>query len=164
MLTENDLLQQLLQLIFPVEIIEHFTIRIIDVTNGTVHVHFYENNPDSFSTNDFELPVGVMDFPIRDKELVLHLYQQKKEGAVPDFLSQSGIINAGRTHTASFAEFIKRNEQIRLSSAEMNTVAKVKQQYQRLMDYCNELEQEKGTLIDEINLLKRQLQEYQGEK
>jgi len=126
MLTENDLLQRLLQLVFPVEIFEHFT--------------------------------------TRDRALVLHLHQRKKDGIALNFLSQSGIVNPGYTHTASFAEFIKRNQQISLSSAGMNTVTKVKKQYQRLMDYCNELEQEKGTLIDEIHLLKRQLKEIQEDK
>ena len=46
----------------------------------------------------------------------------------------------------------------------MNTIVKAKQQYQRLMDYCNELEQERGTLADQIDLLRKELKEFRDKQ
>ena len=169
MLNENDHLHQLLRLVFPVEIIEHFTIQKIDVVNGTVKVHLYEklNDTDHIlrTSADFSPVIVLEDFPLRDKNLRLHLHQRKRREGQPDFLSQNRqVIADGNCLTEAFAQFIRKNEHIRMSSTEMNTVIKARQQYQRLMDYCNELEQEKGTLVDEIDRLKKQLTEFRGKQ
>lgn len=139
------------------------------MVNGTVQVHRYEklNDTDHIlrTSADFSPVIILEDFPLRDKNLRLHLHQPKSPEGQPDFLSQNRqVIANGNRSTEAFAQFIRENESIRMSTAEMNTVIKARQQYQRLMDYCNELEQERGTLVDEIDRLKKQLKEFRDDQ
>lgn len=169
MLPENNHLHQLLLLVFPAEIIDHFAIRKIDVINGAVQVHLYEKSNDTDhilqTSSDFAPPIIIEDFPLRDKNLMLHLHQRKQPEGQSNFIFRnSQIIANGNQMTKTFAEFIRENEHIRMSSADMNTIVKAKQQYQRLMDYCNELEQERGTLADQIDLLRKELKEFRDKQ
>lgn len=159
MLPENEHLQKLFKLIFPVEIIEHFSLRKIEINRNIVHIHLYEESTSNTSSNDFQLPLIVTDFPLRDNELLLHLYQLKQPTGQTNFFAKNPEILTGNIFTSQFADFIRNNENIRLSSPEMDTVLKAKHQYQRLKDYCNELEQEKGTLLDRIDFLEKQIKD-----
>lgn len=109
--------EELVKLLLPDFLVEYFDITQTEEIENILHIHFEEKNtiPQEFSSrpyqsNGFHSPITVEDFPLRGKQVLLHVKRRrwidKKTGEV--LQRDWTLIAKGTRMTQDFAEFLKK--------------------------------------------------------
>jgi len=107
----------LVKLLLPDFLVEHFDIIKVEEIEGVLHIDFEEKNiiPSDFLTrsyqsNGFHSSISVEDFPLRGKQVLLHIKRRrwidKKTGEI--LQRNWSLIAKGTRMTQDFAEFLKK--------------------------------------------------------
>lgn len=108
---------ELLKLLLPDFLVEHFDISNVDDIEGILHIDFEEKNiiPEEFShrpyqSNGFHSAIIVEDFPLRGKQVLLHVKRRRWiDKTTGEILQRNwSLIAKGTRMTHDFAEFLKK--------------------------------------------------------
>ena len=111
-----DQLQTLARFILPEDILENFDITRIDQLGEELHIHLDEQpilpegyKAETISSNGFLPESQALDFPIRDRKVVLHIRRRRwRENDTGKSISRElTLTSKGTRYTISFASFLK---------------------------------------------------------
>ncbi len=106
----------ILELILPKEILEHFTVTNLEIRPKEVHLYLDEHNevPDEYKdekliSKGFHPEAVIQDFPLRNKALYLHVRRRKWEvQSTNKIVSKTWDLMAdGTRYSNEFATFLK---------------------------------------------------------
>jgi hypothetical protein len=112
-----DILEDLVKLLLPDFLVDHFTIIKVEEIEGVLHIDFEEKNsiPQEFSTrsyqsNGFHSSISIEDFPLRGKQVLLHVKRRRWiDKNTGEILQRNwSLIAKGTRMTQDFAEFLKK--------------------------------------------------------
>lgn len=108
---------ELVKLLLPDFLVEHFDIIKAEEVDGVLHIDFEEKNiiPQEFThrpyqSNGFHSPVLVEDFPLRGKQVLLHIKRRRWiDKTTGEVLQRNwSLIAKGTRMTQDFAMFLKK--------------------------------------------------------
>jgi len=103
-------------LLLPVGMLDYFEIERVDEESLEIHIHLSEKNevPNEYSkekvlSKGFFTPVRIRDFPIRGKQLYLHIHRRRwlLEGTNEYVTRDWKLVAEGTRMTQEFASFLK---------------------------------------------------------
>lgn len=115
-MSSYDQLQTLARFILPEDILENFNISRIVQLVDELHIYLDEQpilpegyNTKTISANGFLPESQALDFPIRDRKVVLHIRRRRwRENVTGKIISRDlTLTTKGTRYTISFASFLK---------------------------------------------------------
>lgn len=116
---ETNQLEVLARIVLPSEILNYFSVVLVEQTSTEIHIHLDERMTPALSDNvhfeskGFMEAVSVTDFPIRDHKVVLRIRRRRwtdirtgKSFSIPIDLD---VVCKGTRYSKEFGVFFKRN-------------------------------------------------------
>ena len=108
----NDAVLEVLKFVFPSEVIDFFDIVKTENFDNVLHVYFEEkNNPHAncLKSNGFYEESCLNDFPLRDKQVILHIKRRRWVDDVgKSYSNDFQLVALGTRYSNEFAEFLKK--------------------------------------------------------
>lgn len=107
---------ELLKLVLPELLVEHFIITSSKVTGEKLHLYFEEQNKPPVEPNDkvlvskgFQTEITIQDFPLRGKHVYLHIKRRRWTDKQTNSIVQRdwNLVAKGSRLTEEFADFLK---------------------------------------------------------
>ncbi len=114
---ETNQLEVLARIVLPSEILNYFSVVLVEQTSTEIHIHLDERMPPAlsddvhFESKGFMEAVSVTDFPIRDHKVVLRIRRRRwtdirtgKSFSIPIDLD---VVCKGTRYSKEFGVFLK---------------------------------------------------------